>query len=177
MAHVGSVLLLGVSFVAGCSSAAAPTTSEQVPPPSAAVDSTGSPETSAGVPSSSFEEEGDGLSDGEVQRLGLTVTEISGDGFVPEAQAVDAVRSEYAFEAMGGSADAFLYRVTDPKTDQNHDPIRERPLWIVRMNGLRQERYGPVPERGTPKPFIVLEKAYAFVDAETGKWLYTQWTE
>lgn len=93
-------------------------------------------------------------------------------------QALRIARDLYDPERAGAtSVDAYLETISVPATYRGDDPIRDRPVWIVRLGGLAQVQGGPMTEDGTPARGRVLTVAYVFIDAKTGEFLYTEFQE
>lgn len=92
--------------------------------------------------------------------------------------AISSASLEYDPKALGATdVRAFLETVTVRGTLGSDEPIRDRAVWIVRMNGMTVEQGGPATEDGTPVAGHVLRTAYVFVDAVSAQVLMAVWTE
>lgn len=85
---------------------------------------------------------------------------------------------EYDPEALGAtSIDAFLETLTVPGMAHSDAPIAGRGVWIIRLAGLSQEQPGPITADGVPAPGHILHRAYIFIDADSGEFLFAEWQE
>jgi hypothetical protein len=57
------------------------------------------------------------------------------------------------------------------------DPIEDRPVWNVHLSGMGIVQSGPVTEDGTPAASVVIDNVYVFLDADSGEFLVSIWTE
>jgi hypothetical protein len=50
-------------------------------------------------------------------------------------------------------------------------------VWNVHLSGMGIVESGPVSEDGTPAASVVIDNVYVFLDAATGEFLVSIWTE
>lgn len=97
---------------------------------------------------------------------------------LPPQTALAAAAAEYDPKALGANETrAFLETISVRGTFGGDVPIVMRAVWIVRMTGMAIEQGGPVKEDGTPAEGHTLHTAYVFIDALTGQFLMTVWSE
>lgn len=109
----------------------------------------------------------------DVAGLAPTVTAMSPEGMVAFTDAEQEVLRVYgAFP--DASTESFLVRLSDPSLLGG---IRDRPLWIVRVSGVRWDTSRPLLSDGTGAgdgETSPLRTLYAYVDARTGEWLMSR---
>ena len=92
--------------------------------------------------------------------------------------AMSAANALYDAKALGASGvDAFLETVTVEGTLATDEPISKRAAWVIRLTGMAIDAGGPPTDKGKPAASHVLTTAFIFLDAETGEFLMTVWTE
>lgn len=102
-------------------------------------------------------------------RLGIEIEPADPAEAITEQEAIDAAEGHYSYgQDPTVDRDAFLGRVTDPRTEDTDEPIFDRPIWIIRYSGIEQEHGGPMQANGTPSAGRTFHVAYVFIDAETG---------
>lgn len=119
------------------------------------------------------------LSDADVARLGeFTLTDASGVPAISMDQAVQVAGNEYDWAAMPGkpAVESALASVTVAASQGREGAVQGRLVWVVHVSGIEQQVDGPWTPEG-PLPGRVLRHAYVFVDAQTGEFLMTSWTE
>lgn len=97
---------------------------------------------------------------------------------LPHDEALKMATEYYDPEALGANQVAlYLATISAPGTDLSPSPIRERGVWILALDGMSQVQPGPIGEDGTPGSDHVLQRAYVFIDALTGEFLFAEWQE
>jgi hypothetical protein len=97
---------------------------------------------------------------------------------LPAAAAEKVAGDLYDPAALGAtSVDAYLATITVPATARSATPVENQGVWIVRLTGMSQEQPGPITADGVPAQSHFLHRAYVFVDAVTGEFLFTEWQE
>jgi hypothetical protein len=119
--------------------------------------------------------QGDLLPAADAARLLITVEPVPAtDGLITLAEALAASAKQWEVEPSG--PDAFLQLVTDPDAYVDGEPLKSRPVWIVRYSGLSLSRPIPATLGGT-YPTSKYHFAYEFIDARTGEELFGRLTE
>lgn len=123
----------------------------------------------------------EGLTPDDRLRLASALVEISDStanvaDTISEADALASARAQYDWSQMGDDAraSASLHVATDLGTERAADPIVDRLVWIVHLQGVEQSVTGPAGMEGVDR---VLRHAYIFIDARSGEFLSTTWTE
>jgi hypothetical protein len=119
------------------------------------------------------------LADDDRVRLGeFTLTAPSTVPLVSIDDAFGAAGREYDWAQMPGRPDiaAALASLTVGPSQGPEAPLNGRLVWIVHVSGIEQYVAGPWTPDG-PLPGRVLRHAYVFIDATTGEFLMTSWTE
>lgn len=96
---------------------------------------------------------------------------------IPAEQAIEAAAAQYQLADLKAEVDTFLYSVTDPASVGTADPMVERPVWIVRITGISLPAPAPLSADGEDTKPINVTRGYIFVDAKSGEWIGTLWTE
>ena len=95
---------------------------------------------------------------------------------VTEAQAVSTARQE-AGVADDVVARALLAYATDPMLADAEAAINDRKVWVVAFEGLSQYVPGPATANGESAPGHWIHSGYSYIDADTGAYLATVWTQ
>jgi hypothetical protein len=112
----------------------------------------------------------------ELANTGIVTSPISPEGEITRDRALDVIRTQYGAMFDGGRLEASLVAVTDPSTLESDDPIRDRPVWLLKYSGLNLPASAPMRADGTPAEAHALQVAYVYVDAMTGEWLFTRYS-
>ena len=73
--------------------------------------------------------------------------------------------------------EAYLESATLESSLGTLEPIEDHPVWNVHLSGMGIVDPGPVTEDGTPAASVVIDNVYVFLDADTGEFLVSIWTE
>jgi len=98
------------------------------------------------------------------------------DAGISEADAILTARREAGL-GDGVAAKAVLVFATDPMLASAESAIQDRKVWVVLFDGLSQYVPGPATANGEPAPGHWIHKGFSYVDAETGSYLATVWTQ
>lgn len=87
--------------------------------------------------------------------------------------AADALRVAHATGAAidGATVKTFLIKVTQAPD------IMGRTAWLIHYSGFARLEPGPPDAHGKPQPAHTIRNAYVFIDADTGEFLRTEFTE
>lgn len=110
----------------------------------------------------------------DIEALGLTIAAASTQGKVSATEALGTAEANHPADFAVGDVSAFLMKVTDPET-LGPVAVRDRPVWLIRLTGLRVPVGGPVRADGTAADGGYVTSAYIYVDAITGEWLLTRY--
>lgn len=95
----------------------------------------------------------------------------------PDA-AVAAAAAVYDPKALGAtSVGAYLETVTVGDSAAEDRPVGGQGVWIIKMAGMALAQGAPVSGDGKPGEGRILTTAYVFLDAGSGEFLMTVWTE
>jgi hypothetical protein len=119
-----------------------------------------------------------GLPDEDKQRLrDLRFRDVEVAHVTSPAAAQQLVTGLFDADRIGAKVTTYKATITALDTLRGKDPIVDRPVWIVRFSDFETEEPGPVFGDGSRGPSHFLHRAYSFVDATTGEFLYSEWQE
>lgn len=172
------LLPLASVIMAGCGALGQPaTTGPEVSPASSIPASLISPASPIWTVGQSSALPAPTLQPSDIERLELTVEDLGPGDWLSRDEAIDVAWSVYRQPDPEVALSASLYRVTDPKTLGASPEVDARPVWIIKFDGIEDQAPVPVRSGGAAPEVITLTRAYTFVDAATGEWLYRQTTE
>jgi hypothetical protein len=92
--------------------------------------------------------------------------------------AIARVTQLYGEDTLGATeVEAYLESATLESSLGTLEPIEDRAVWNVHLSGMGIVDPGPVTEDGTPAASVVIDNVYVFLDADTGEFLVSIWTE
>ena len=96
---------------------------------------------------------------------------------IPESVAIQVAKTHYDPARLGAkTVEAYLATVTETAADRVGQPLRDRPIWIVKMAGFSVAGES-VLNAGLNRKVHFLTVLYVVLDAETGDFLYGEWQE
>jgi hypothetical protein len=111
----------------------------------------------------------------DVLALGTEVTLIGPEGMISRDEALDIARGSDPAVFVQGQIDAYLIELTGPDV---YEGVKDRPIWLIKASGLSLDVFHP-PMRpdGTRADVGPAHLAYIYIDALTGEWLTSAYSE